>query len=126
MAPPPPFVEAVLERVIHPAPPYGDLYAAIEREPAPEPRIAFLGRVTPFKGVAVAIQALALLRSEFGRLASLDVVGPEDGEYGEELRRLARAPRRRACGELAWPDGSGRGSRCACARTRADRSLHVG
>lgn len=91
MAPPPPFVETVLERVIHPAPPYGDLYADIEREPAPEPRIAFLGRVTPYKGVAVAIQALALLQSDFGRLASLDIVGPEDGDYGEELRRLAES-----------------------------------
>jgi glycosyltransferase involved in cell wall biosynthesis len=89
MAPPPPFVETVLERVIHPAPPNGNLYASIERKPGPEPRIVFLGRVTPYKGIAVAIQALALLQSELGTPVSLDIVGPEDGDHGEELRRLA-------------------------------------
>lgn len=89
MAPPPAFVETALERVIHPAPPNGDIYADIKREPAPEPRIAFLGRVTPYKGVAVAVQALALLQTQLGSSVSLDIVGPEDGNYGEELRRLA-------------------------------------
>jgi glycosyltransferase involved in cell wall biosynthesis len=89
MAPPPPFVETVLERVNHPAPPYGDLYAATVRDPTPEPQIAFLGRVTPYKGVAVAIEALALLRSRYQVSASLIVVGPEDGDHGAELRRLA-------------------------------------
>ena len=34
----------------------------VERAPAPEPEIVFLGRVTPYKGLAVAIEALALLR----------------------------------------------------------------
>jgi glycosyltransferase involved in cell wall biosynthesis len=91
MAPPPPFVETVLERVIHPAPPNGDLYASLERKPAPEPRIVFLGRVTPYKGVAVAVRALALLQAELGTPASLDIVGPEDGDHGEELRRLAES-----------------------------------
>jgi glycosyltransferase involved in cell wall biosynthesis len=89
IATPPPFVEPVLERVTYPAPPHGDLYAAIERDRTPEPCIAFLGRVTPYKGPAVAIEALALLRSEHGVLANLVVVGPEDGDYGAELRRLA-------------------------------------
>jgi glycosyltransferase involved in cell wall biosynthesis len=89
IAQPPPFVEPVLERVTHPAPPHGALYAAIEPDPAPEPCIVFLGRVTPYKGPAVAIEALALLRSEHGVLANLVVVGPEDGDYGAELRRLA-------------------------------------
>lgn len=88
-AQPPPFVESVLERVTHPAPPRGDLYAAIERDPAPEPRIVFLGRVTPYKGPAVAIEALSRLRSEHGIPAELVVVGPEEGNHGAELRRLA-------------------------------------
>jgi glycosyltransferase involved in cell wall biosynthesis len=88
-APVPAFVHPVLERVQHPAPPYGDVYAGVERAPSPEPLIAFLGRVTPYKGVAVAIEALALLRSEHGIAARLIVVGPEDGQHGEEMRALA-------------------------------------
>jgi glycosyltransferase involved in cell wall biosynthesis len=90
MAPPPPFIAAVLERVIHPAPPAGDLFAAVERAPDPQPRIAFLGRVTPEKGVAVAIEALAQLRAELGRPVILDIMGPEEGAYGAEMRMLAQ------------------------------------
>jgi glycosyltransferase involved in cell wall biosynthesis len=85
----PAFVEPVLERVGHSVPRDGDLYAAVERHPAPEPVIAFLGRVTPYKGLDVAIRALALLRSEHGIAAGLAVIGPEDGTHGQELRRLA-------------------------------------
>jgi glycosyltransferase involved in cell wall biosynthesis len=89
MAQPPPYVEPVLERVSHPAPPYGDIYAAVERQPTSTPEIVFLGRVTPYKGIAVAIEALALLRSEHGVQADLAIVGPEEGKHGEEMRRLA-------------------------------------
>jgi len=85
-----PFIEPVLERVLHAAPPHGDLYAAVVREPAPEPEIVFVGRVTPYKGVAVAIEALALLRSAHGIPARLEVVGPEDASHGAEMRRLAQ------------------------------------
>ncbi len=83
------FVEPVLERVGHSVPRYGDLYAAVERAPAPTPEIAFLGRVTPYKGVRVAIEALATLRSKHHLPASLVIVGPEEAGHGAELRRLA-------------------------------------
>jgi glycosyltransferase involved in cell wall biosynthesis len=89
MAPAPAFVESVLERVSHPVPPRGELYADIVREPAGEPEIVFLGRVTPYKGVAVALEALALLRSAHGIEARLRIVGPEDAPYGADMRRLA-------------------------------------
>ena len=87
---PPAFVETVFERVIHSVPRHGGLYASVERHPAPEPEIAFVGRVTPFKGVGVAIEALARLRSEHGINARLVVVGPEDPDHGAEMRALAR------------------------------------
>jgi glycogen(starch) synthase len=86
----PPFVEPALERVGHSVPRYGDLYAQVVREPAPEPLIAFVGRVTPYKGVWVAVQALALLRSEHGIAARLEVIGPEDADHGAQIRALAR------------------------------------
>jgi glycosyltransferase involved in cell wall biosynthesis len=84
-----PFIEPVLERVGHSVPRHGDLYEAVVRDPAPEPEIMFVGRVTPYKGVAVAIEALALLRGEHGISARLVVAGPEDVEHGAEMRRLA-------------------------------------
>jgi glycosyltransferase involved in cell wall biosynthesis len=85
----PAFVEPVLERIGHSVPRHGDLYASIERDPAPEREIVFLGRVTAYKGVSVAIEALALLRSEHSLEARLVVVGPEDAAYGQEMRSLA-------------------------------------
>ena len=85
----PAFVRPALERVEHSVPRYGEIYEGVVRDPAPEPEIAFLGRVTPYKGVAVAIEALALLRSGHGLTARLVVVGPEDADHGAEMRRLA-------------------------------------
>jgi glycosyltransferase involved in cell wall biosynthesis len=85
----PSFVEPVLERVGHSVPRYGRLYEEVVRAPAPEPEIAFLGRVIPYKGLAVAIEALARLRSERTIPATLVVVGPEDPGHGREMRALA-------------------------------------
>ncbi|HXB15353.1 MAG TPA: glycosyltransferase family 4 protein [Solirubrobacteraceae bacterium] len=87
----PPFAEVVLEQVLHPAPPYGDAFESVPRAPAPDPEIAFLGRVTPYKGLEVAIEALALLRAEGHPAARLVVIGPEQRDYGERMRHLATA-----------------------------------
>jgi glycosyltransferase involved in cell wall biosynthesis len=89
MVPVPAFVATVLERVTHSVPRYGGTYEAVVREPAPSPVIVFVGRVTPFKGVAVAIEALSLLRGEHGIAAELSIVGPADSDHGEEMRALA-------------------------------------
>lgn len=92
LSPPQPFVQPLLERVEHPVPPHGDVYDAVVRdppEPAVEPEIVFLGRVSPYKGVAVAIEALALLCSEHALPARLSVLGPEEPAHGKELRLLA-------------------------------------
>jgi glycosyltransferase involved in cell wall biosynthesis len=86
---PPAFLERVLERVGHSVPRHGAIYAAVRREPAPEPEIVFLGRVTPFKGLEIAIRALALLLSNHGIPARLIVIGPEDPGHGAEMRALA-------------------------------------
>jgi glycosyltransferase involved in cell wall biosynthesis len=96
----PPFIEPVLERVGHSVPRFGDLYANVIRAPAPEPNIVFLGRVTPYKGVSVAIEALALLRRTHGLSVTLTVVGPEDRDHGAEIRGLAE--RLRVAGAVRW------------------------
>jgi glycosyltransferase involved in cell wall biosynthesis len=89
MVPTPSFLEPVLERVGHSVPRYGDLYEQVSRAPAADPEIVFLGRVTPYKGLGVAIEALALLRAGGHPSARLVVIGPEDPAYGEEMRSLA-------------------------------------
>lgn len=83
------FVETVLESVVHSVPRFGDLYAAVDRTPTEPPEILFVGRITPYKGVAVALEALALLRSQHHLLASLVLAGPEDADHAAELRALA-------------------------------------
>ncbi len=85
----PAFVHPVLERVDRSVPRYGELYEHVVRDPAAEPQIVFLGRVTPYKGLAVAIEALALLRSAHAIEATLLVLGPEDPAHGAEMRILA-------------------------------------
>jgi glycosyltransferase involved in cell wall biosynthesis len=90
MAKPPSFVQLPFERVTHSVPRYGELYARVVRRPASTPEILFVGRVTPFKGLRVAIEALARLRSEHDIQAQLVVVGPEDSGHGAELRALAQ------------------------------------
>jgi glycosyltransferase involved in cell wall biosynthesis len=85
----PPFLDPVLERVGHSVPRHGEIYAAVVRDPAPEPEVVFLGRVTPYKGLSVAIEALALLHSEHSISARLVVVGPEDPGHAGEMRLLA-------------------------------------
>jgi glycosyltransferase involved in cell wall biosynthesis len=96
----PAFVQPVLERVGHSVPRYGDVYAAVERAPAPVPEIAFLGRVTPYKGLGVAIEALALLRDGAHPDARLVVIGPEDPDYGAKMRGLAE--RLGVAGAVSW------------------------
>jgi glycosyltransferase involved in cell wall biosynthesis len=96
----PGFVEPVLERVGHSVPRYGEVYARVVRRPEPEPEIVFLGRVTPFKGLSVAIEALALLDSQHDLHARLSVIGPEDPDHGAEMRRLAE--RLGVAGRVSW------------------------
>lgn len=116
MVSPPAFVRTAFERVIHSVPRHGELYAAVRRDPASEPEVAFVGRVTEFKGVAVAIEALALLRSEHGITARLLVIGPEDAKYGRRMRVLAR---RLGVGGLVRWEGPGSPERVAALLARA-------
>jgi glycosyltransferase involved in cell wall biosynthesis len=90
LAKPPEFVQPIFERVTHSVPRYGEVYSRVVRKPAPTPEILFVGRVTPLKGLRIAIEALALLRSEHNTRARLVVVGPEDRAHGAEMRSLAQ------------------------------------
>lgn len=92
MAPAPSFVTPVLEETLHSVPRWGDVFASVSRHSSrPARDIVFVGRVTPYKGVDVAIDALSRLRADAVPDARLIVIGPEDADYGGELRRRAAA-----------------------------------
>jgi glycosyltransferase involved in cell wall biosynthesis len=108
MAGVPGVVDPVLERIGHSVPRAGARYEAVVRAPAATPEIAFVGRVTPYKGLEVAIEALALLRERHDLVVRLTVVGPEDEPHGSEMRALAA--RRGVAEAVDWlgavdPDG---------------------
>ena len=78
-------VEPLLEERFYPALPQGDRLIGLERRPAAEPTIAFVGRVNADKGIHVAVEALGLLRAEGGIQARLVVAGPFDEATGDAL-----------------------------------------
>jgi glycosyltransferase involved in cell wall biosynthesis len=84
-----PAIEPVLERTIHPASSQEQAFLSIERVPAGNPSVLFLGRMTTAKGIEVAYRAIALLRSEYGIDARLVKVGTAKPEMSAALRELA-------------------------------------
>lgn len=63
--------------------------AAYPEAAAPEPKVLFLSRVHPKKGVEVLIRAAALLRDQ-GSPVRLLVAGPGEPRYLDRLRGMAR------------------------------------
>jgi glycosyltransferase involved in cell wall biosynthesis len=73
-------------RVIHPGVD-GALFAPSPTEPrAPEPRFLYVGRLKRYKGISLAIRALAIARRSRADLR-LDIAGT--GDHREALERLA-------------------------------------
>src|SRR6185437_8066886 len=67
----------------------------------PEPEIVFVGRVNRFKGLGVAIEALAILRAGGHPGARLVVIGPEqEPDYVAEMRALISS--RGLDGAVTW------------------------
>ncbi len=84
----PAFVEPVLQRITHSVPLAPEAFAAVRRtEPSHE--VVFIGRVSPEKGIAVAIAALAIVRASAVPDATLTVIGPVSGDHDAELRAVA-------------------------------------
>jgi glycosyltransferase involved in cell wall biosynthesis len=82
-------IEPVLQRTIYPASKHEAAFGSIERAPAAQPTVLYIGRVTPAKGIAIAYRALAELRREHGIDARLVQVGPTLPEMAAALQRLA-------------------------------------
>jgi glycosyltransferase involved in cell wall biosynthesis len=79
----------VLERTIYPASKHEAALGSIERAPAAQPTVLYLGRITTAKGIEVAYRALAALRREHGIDARLVQVGTAKPEMAATLQRLA-------------------------------------
>jgi glycosyltransferase involved in cell wall biosynthesis len=89
MTPVPDTARPLVERVVIPATRQSEAFVGLERRPAAEPTIAFVGRVAPEKGIEVVFKAMALLRREHGLTVSLQVVGTGEPGLIAELESLA-------------------------------------
>ncbi|HEY7960768.1 MAG TPA: glycosyltransferase family 4 protein [Solirubrobacteraceae bacterium] len=84
----PPQIEPTLQRVIYPASRHEELFAGIERVPAPTPTVAFVGRIEWQKAPDIACRAVALLGERHGITARLVLAGTGEAPARRALREL--------------------------------------
>jgi glycosyltransferase involved in cell wall biosynthesis len=84
----PPLLEPVFEHVRLPATWQSEELVGLERRPASRPTVGYVGRISPEKGIDVALRALARLRGE-GLEVDFQIAGGGPGEYRRELESLA-------------------------------------
>ncbi|HST68366.1 MAG TPA: glycosyltransferase [Solirubrobacterales bacterium] len=84
----PPLLEPVLEHVQLPATRQSEELVGIERRPAPQATVGFVGRISPEKGIDVALRALARLCDE-GLEVHLQIAGAGPKDHRRELEALA-------------------------------------
>jgi glycogen(starch) synthase len=89
LTPVPDTVAPTIERVTLPATLQGEHFIGIQRRPAAEITIGFIGRVAAYKGADVAVRATALLAERHGVRARLLIAGTGLDEFLAELRELA-------------------------------------
>lgn len=70
-------------------PPAADAYSAIKLPPGDNPRVLFLGRIHPVKGLDTLLRSIALLKNT-DTPVSLIVAGDGDPTYVAEMRGLAQ------------------------------------
>jgi glycosyltransferase involved in cell wall biosynthesis len=80
--------EPTAEHVRLPATWQSEELVGLERRPTAEPTIGFVGRVSPEKGVEVAVRALAELQGKSGLKARLEIAGGGPAEHRRELESL--------------------------------------
>ncbi|HEY5942163.1 MAG TPA: glycosyltransferase [Solirubrobacterales bacterium] len=84
----PPLLQPNFEHVRLPATWQSEELVGIERRPAARPTVGYVGRISPEKGVDVALRALAQLRDE-GLEVDFEIAGGGAPEHLRELEDLA-------------------------------------
>lgn len=84
----PPLLRPAFEHVRLPATRQSEELVGLERRPAARATVGYVGRISPEKGIDVALRALAQLRDE-GLEADFEVAGGGAGEHRRELEALA-------------------------------------
>lgn len=84
----PPLLQPAFEQVRLPATRQSEALVGLERQPAARPTVGYVGRISPEKGVDVALRALAQLGDE-GEKADFEIAGGGEPEHLRELEALA-------------------------------------
>lgn len=84
----PPLLRPAFEQVRLPATRQSEELVGLERRPAARPTVGYVGRISPEKGVDVALRALAQLADE-GMEVAFEVAGSGDAEHLRGLEALA-------------------------------------
>jgi glycosyltransferase involved in cell wall biosynthesis len=84
----PPLLRPVLEHVRLPATWQSEELVGLERRPAERAAVGYVGRISPEKGVDVALQAVARLQDE-GLEVDFEIAGGGEDEHLRELEALA-------------------------------------
>jgi len=84
----PPLLRPAFEHVRLPATRQSEELVGLERHPAERATVGYVGRISPEKGIDVALRALAQLRDD-GLKADFEIAGGGEDEHMRELEALA-------------------------------------
>jgi glycosyltransferase involved in cell wall biosynthesis len=88
-AQPPSTTKPVLERIVIPATKQSEEFVDLPRRPSAQLRIGYVGRISPEKGIDVALRAVAMLRQQDGLEVELEVAGTGERALLDQLEALA-------------------------------------